>query len=70
MSGTIHRRVAVLERQACSTSSTVYVFQMPGEDTEAAITRCLGPAGAPPGAAVVVFTWLPTQPAPERGTIQ
>jgi hypothetical protein len=59
------QRLSALEAKAGEPGGSVFLFLMPGEDAAAALARTFGPAGAPPGATVTLFSWLPVQSLPE-----
>ena len=63
----LSRRLITLEAKAGYPGECFYVFRMPSEDTAAALARTFGPAGAPPGATVTLFSWLPVQGIPSGG---
>ena len=61
----LSRRLFTLEAKAGQSGESFCLFQMPGEDADASLSRTFDPAGAPPGATVTLFSWLPTQGVPE-----
>jgi hypothetical protein len=61
----LSRRLFTLEVKASQSSESFCLFVMPDEDAAAALARTFGPAGAPPGAKVTLFSWMPVQDSPE-----
>ena len=64
----LFRRLSVIEGKTADKPETVCLFIMPGESEEAAVARRFGPAGVPPDAKVLMFTWQPMQDEPGQRT--
>lgn len=61
------RRLSAIEEKVIGDAETACMFIMPGEDKAAAMARQFGPAGPPPGARVMAFSWQQLQDEPSHG---